>query len=128
MSLDHCHRYLDGDLNVLLAEVGDVHVDNDPPLSPPQNPYHTLAGITLCTSLDGDGMPKEACTKSQHKTLVLSQTHRLWRRCLHHGVRGATGCRMSVWIHSTQLNSTEVAEGAPLLLQFKQFAPSVVGE
>ena len=31
MSLDQCHRYLDGDLNVLLAEVGDVHVDDNLP-------------------------------------------------------------------------------------------------
>ena len=43
--------------------------------------------------------PKQAGTRSQHKTKF--KTHRrCWRRCLHHDVRGATGCRMSVWIHS----------------------------
>ena len=43
--------------------------------------------------------PKQAGTQSQHKTKF--KTHRRrWRRCLHHDVRGATGCRMSVWIHS----------------------------
>ena len=109
-SLHHCHRHLDGDLNVLLAEVGDVHVGDN--LLPPLLLLRTLYPASLChvtsmlatTCLSLIFPPlKEACTQSQHKT----NAQVLWKRCEHHDVRGATGRRMSVWIDS--------GAGAPLV-------------
>ena len=75
MSHHHCHRHLDGDLNVLLAEVGDVHVGDN--LLPPLLLLRTLYPASLChvtsmlamTCLSLIFPPlKEACTQSQHKT------------------------------------------------------------
>ena len=71
----HCHRHLDGDLNVLLAEVGDVHVDDN--LLPPLLLLRTLYPASLCHVTSALAMTclslifpplKEACTQSQHET------------------------------------------------------------
>ena len=77
-SHDHCQRHLDGDLNVLLAEVGDVHVDDnlpslllrtlDTPL--PASLYCAPHLMVAMACLAYFPPPKEACTQSQHKTLV----------------------------------------------------------
>ena len=106
MSLDHCHRYLDGDLNVLLAEVGDVHVDDNPP------PLLLRTLITpLLTSLYAPHLMATACLKRP----ALNLNTKLWS-CLKRTdcggdvcttvseARLVVECRCGYTLLSTQLN------------------------